>query len=109
MLSTSRKLDLQKAAEHFAQGGCCGKKPRVTSADLKVLGLIPVPETFDSSLGRIVPMSGWKAMCVWAYETLSGKTFHVEHSRSHDAGVLVARFIRSELLAERSEGGQHSG
>lgn len=84
---------LLEAADRFAQGGCCGKSSKVRWDDLAALGLTPVPATFDSSLGTIIPMAGWKEMCVWVYETMTSLAFPTE-SQTGDAGELVAAALR---------------
>jgi hypothetical protein len=63
---------LREAASRFAEGGCCGKSSKVRLEDIGGLGLLPIPPTFDSTLGRIVPLLGWQELCVWVHESLVG-------------------------------------
>lgn len=62
------------------------------------LGLWPLPMTFKSSMGVISPLTGWKALCIYVYEVLTGDPLKARLTggrRSRwargDLGPLVAR------------------
>lgn len=86
------------AAKLRRGNGCCGSRPEVTPSDLEYLGLWPLPEFYDSALGRIVPSSGPKALAVYMYQKLSGTAWPV--GTQEEPGVLVARVLelRSTLM-----------
>ena len=97
---------LREAADRFAQGGCCGKASKIRLDDIAALGLLPIPKTFDSTLGRIVPMLGWKELCVWVHEALIGPFPPQERLADGsvaDTGDAVAAGLRR--LAEAAERG----
>lgn len=99
---------LHDIARRFGAGGCCGKKPKVTSKDLATLGLIAIPVVFDSSLGRIAPYTGWKALCIYVYETIADQPVPVAEltagGKDRDVGELVA-----EMLSRRAASFDHDG
>lgn len=81
-------------ATKFNQGGCCGKKPQVTIEDLEAAGLTPIPTVFPSTLGQIIPRSGWRALCVYVYETTIKKPFPpLESLNGRDLGEVVSHAI----------------
>lgn len=86
-------MDTKSIAERFAAGGCCGHVPQVAVKDLKVLGIWPIPNVFESSLGPIAPLSGWKELCIYTYERLTGEPFPIK-KQTGDPGLLVAEAIR---------------
>lgn len=94
-----RNSALADLAKRFDDGGCCGKKPTLTLADLEACGLTPVPTVFAASIGQIIPRSGWRAMCVYVYETLFRTPFPAkEHmSDGKEWGTIVATEIRENL------------
>lgn len=89
---------LLAAADRFAAGGCCGKRPQVTMDDMRVLGLLPMPATFESSFGTIVPLSGWKALCVYAYERLAGVPFKNQPGKARPRWKVVLVRVYERLL-----------
>ena len=92
-----------EAAGRFAKGGCCGKPSKVRLDDIVALGLTPVPQTFDSSLGTIIPMLGWKELCVWVHEALVGP-FPLDQLGRSEAGVDPGETVAAALraLAEKA-------
>ena len=90
---------LERLAARFADGGCCGKRPTLTLADLKAAGLTPIPTVFVSSLGQIIPRTGWRAMCVYVYEMLIKKPFPVPE-KGEEWGDVVAAAIKEKLDAQ---------
>lgn len=98
-VSGSRKArqQLLDVATRFSRGGCCGKRPEVTPLDLDLLGVTPLPRTFLSSLGLIMPASGWKALCVFIYESLADGPFPAQETKKRDAGEVVADLIRKQV------------
>jgi hypothetical protein len=77
--------------------------------DIVALGLTPIPRTFDSTLGLIAPMLGWKEMCVWVHEALVGPFPPQERAADGnvpDTGDAVAAGLRRLAdAAERGTGG----
>lgn len=78
-------------AEKFALGGCCGKRSVVSLKDIARLGLLPIPRIYESSFGLIVPLFGWKELCVWVHEEMFGS---FPHDWSSDPGEAVAEMLR---------------
>ena len=91
---------LAQLAARFSDGGCCGKKPTLTRQDLEEAGLAPVPTVFVSSLGQIIPRSGWRAMCVYVYERLLLKPFPVP-AKGEEWGDVVAAGLKEKIDAQR--------
>lgn len=93
MKNIERTLILE-IANRFEKGGCCGKRSVVSSQDIKALGLWPLPEVYQSSLGNIIPMAGWKSFCVYVYEKLSGLNYPLSNSDKDPADPIVI-FLRN--------------
>jgi len=89
---------LRDVASRFSEGGCCGRTSKVSYDDIDALGLLPIPQTFASSLGTIMPLFGWKEMCVWVHEALAGPfPAAVRPAPGEDApdpGLAVAEALR---------------
>lgn len=82
---------IRSVASRFNLGGCCGKVAKISMGDLESIGLTPIPTVFISSFGQIIPRSGWKAMCVYVYETIEKKPFPKDYK--NDPGELIAEIL----------------
>lgn len=91
-----------RVARKFRKGGCCGRKPEVTVLDLPALGLDAIDITFSSSRGQISPLTGWKAMCLWIYETFFGP-FPEDEKRDPGEVLGEALVQKCEALIAASE------
>lgn len=91
-------------ANKLSAGGCCGKVSKVTLPDLDACGLTPIPVVYVSSIGQIIPSSGWRALCVYVYEELIKFPFPPFDTigKDIDWGEVVAHAIK-EKLHERYE------
>jgi len=88
----SDRASVEALARKFKAGGCCGKTPTVTMPDLQAAGLTPIPTVFVSSIGQILPRSGWKALCLYVYESLERKPFPLKDQKG-DPGTVVAEAL----------------
>ena len=90
-------------ARKFSAGGCCGKTPQVTLEDLSACGLAPIPTVYVSSLGQIIPRSGWRALCVYVYETVIKKPFpQLDTLGNKDLGEVVSHAIKEMYEQQRT-------
>lgn len=105
MSDSDAESAVEAVASRFSAGGCCGRRPIVTAADLKLIGVSPVPATFRSSRGIIVPTSGWRALCLYIYERITGLVMPATRGKkadgmsSTDPGPLVSQAIRDRKAA----------
>lgn len=99
--AVDRHHSLEVLVGKFAAGGCCGKRPTLTLEDLDAAGLTPIPGVFVSAIGQIVPRSGWRAMCVYVYETIVKKPFPVPE-QGEEWGGIVADGIKEILRNEKT-------
>lgn len=88
---------LEVLIKRFEAGGCCGKRPTLMMKDLEAVELTPVPAVFHSSMGQIIPSHGWRAMCVYVYESLVGKPFP-QPPTGEEWGDVVAKELREIVI-----------
>lgn len=106
------RSDLLGVAEKFGQGGCCGgHASEITMEDLVRIGITSLPQTWKSSFGLMVPNSGWKALCIYVVELLTGIPCPIPvrpqgavRTKTPDIGETVA-----EMLRVRSESFDEEG
>lgn len=107
MSDSARAARLRQISRRLRDTPCCGRgAPLVTDDDWQYLGLWPMPTIYSSSLGSILPNSGWYARCLYAYERLTGRAFPGQPTDKAQLPGLVADEVdRLAHLAGEADSG----